>query len=174
MLCESACTFTAPELSSTLVKHVSNMDCFSLSALSEEALREVVLSWVRWDEPEKVAIQDVFTGFFVVCCFFFSFIFYLFLAVPTAYGSSQARDWTHAQQWPKPLQWQCQVLNPLSHRRSLENRPPLWCYDHTCSIWKFPDTRNWSCSAGLHHNHSNIRSELHRWPTQLAAATLDP
>ena len=30
--------------------------------------------------------------------------------------SSQARDWTYTTLWPKPQQWQHQILNPLCHQ----------------------------------------------------------
>ena len=47
------------------------------------------------------------------------FPFYLFyLAKPRACGSSWARDWTHAQQWPKLLQWQHWIFNWLCHKRT--------------------------------------------------------
>ena len=34
--------------------------------------------------------------------------------------------------------------------------------------------QNWAIAAGLHHTHSNIRSERHLWPTTQLTATLDP
>lgn len=51
--------------------------------------------------------------------FFVCFLlFFWFLAVPKACGNSWARNWTQAQQWPKPLQWQHWTLNPVHHRRT--------------------------------------------------------
>ena len=51
--------------------------------------------------------------------FFLSFfLFFFFLAAPMACGNFQARDQTVSQQWPKPLQWQCWILNPLCHKRN--------------------------------------------------------
>ena len=42
--------------------------------------------------------------------------FFFFLATPVACRSSWARDWTHATAAIQPLQWQCWILNLLSHR----------------------------------------------------------
>ena len=51
------------------------------------------------------------------CLSLFVFCF-LFLAVPTAYGSSQARNWTHtsAVTQASALQWQSWILNLLHHQ----------------------------------------------------------
>ena len=44
------------------------------------------------------------------------FWIFIFLAMLEAWGSSQAKDWTHATAATQALQWQCQILNPLSHQ----------------------------------------------------------
>ena len=55
--------------------------------------------------------------FWITDCVFLSF-FLSFLAVPTACGSSWARDQTCPRQQLEPLQWQHWIPNLLHHRRS--------------------------------------------------------
>ena len=43
---------------------------------------------------------------------------YIFLDASMACGSSQPRDQTAPQQQPELLQWQCQILNLLRHKRT--------------------------------------------------------
>ena len=49
------------------------------------------------------------------------FFFFLFLAMSAACGSAHARDqtWAIAVAWA--TQWQCQILNPLCHKRTPSN-----------------------------------------------------
>ena len=45
----------------------------------------------------------------------------------------------------------------------------------TCSIWRFPGYgRIGAAAAGLHHSHSNARSEPHLWPIPQLMAIPDP
>ena len=49
----------------------------------------------------------------ILSSIYWLFGFLFFLATPRACRSSPAWDQTYG---PKPLQWQCQILNPLSHK----------------------------------------------------------
>ena len=49
-------------------------------------------------------------------------LFFFFFPMPVVCGSSWATYQTEPQQWPGPLQWQCQIINPLHHKGT----PSFW------------------------------------------------
>ena len=84
----------------------------------------------RWEGSRGVGID---WEWFFVCLFICLFVF----AVPVASGSSWTRDQPPPQQWLEPWQWQCWILNPLSHKR-IPGRSlmsfQLW---NSMDIWQF-------------------------------------
>ena len=86
----------------------------------EEGPMEGKEGFILWNSANK----DIFKH----CCKWGPFLhpllllescfFFFFLVAPLASGSSWPEDGTHPQQLPKLLQWQCWVLNLLSHKRT--------------------------------------------------------
>ena len=81
------------------------------------------------------------------------------------------------QQWPKPLQWQCWIFNPLYHKWTLTY---IYMYIFCCCFCLFravlmayggSQARDWirAVAAGLHHRHSNAGTKLHHssWQHQI-------
>ena len=60
--------------------------------------------------------------------------FFFFLATPSAYGSSWARDQTCAIAVTQPQQWQCGFLNPLSHQGTPQSFIRYMLYKNFSSI----------------------------------------
>ena len=69
--------------------------------------------------------------------------------------------WCHRNN-PESLTHCATVGTPYAHFLNLF----FLLYSRTCSIWKF-QARSWirAAAAGLHHSHSNARSQLHLRPT---------
>ena len=70
--------------------------------------------------------------------FFSGHLFFFFLPVLVACGMSQAKDWTCTpQQWPVPQQWQCWILNLMSHQEIPSDQFFLKAGHHPYSISSF-------------------------------------
>ena len=82
---------------------------------------------------------------------FWNFLWFSFLAMPTAYGNSRVRHF-------KLLQWKCQ----MDPQPAVPKEPPLFYFGCTHGIWKFlGEGLNLSRICNLFHSCGNARSLTH-------------
>ena len=80
----------------------------------------------------------------------------IFLATPLAKDPGPVTK-SVPQQWPKPMQWQCQILNPLCHKRM----PIIYILNQ---LWPISQTsykiHNWSDLNVKHIKYNTSRRKL--------------
>lgn len=97
-------------LSSAVYKSWNSMETHELCKNVLEIPRETSTSFIK-NRLVKQSKKIIFGK---------SHFFFFFLPCPKHVEFPRPGAELVPQQWPKPFRWQCQILNPLSHKRTLK------------------------------------------------------